>query len=206
MVACGLSRILAAGLICWAAASAAHAAGGAQAAAGPPELRDYDVAELGVGGPIALTDQHGQPFTLAQLQGHVALMFFGYTYCPDVCPLSMSKLTQVRRSLGETGSKIRTVFITIDPERDTRARMKAFVENFPGDVIGLTGSKAQIDQVARRYRTRFSKGEASGNADYLLAHTAYLYVLDGHGKVRYMFPPDVDDALLATAARWLIAH
>jgi protein SCO1/2 len=173
---------------------------------GPPELEDYNVSQLSVGGPFTLTDQDGKPFRVAQLRGKVVLMFLGYTFCPDVCPLSMSKLTRVKESLGAAGGKVQIVFITIDPERDTPARMKSYVDNFPGRAIGLTGTRSQVDQVGRLYRARFRKGEARSDTDYLMAHTAYLYVLDGKGKVRYMFPPDTEQALLATATRWLLAQ
>jgi protein SCO1/2 len=178
----------------------------AQPTAGPKELDDYDVADLQVGGPFTLTDQDGKPRSLAQLKGKVVMMFFGYTYCPDVCPLSMTKITAVQKQLGAQGAATQAVFITVDPARDTPVRMKSFVENFPGKPLGLTGNDAQIAKVAKLFRTKYRRGEERSATDYLMAHTAYLYLLDRKGAVRYMFPPDVDDALLASGARWLLTH
>ena len=142
--------------------------------AGPKELDDYDVADLRVGGPFTLTDQDGKPHSLVQMHGKVVLMFFGYTYCPDVCPLSMTKITGVQKQLGAQGANTQAVFITVDPARDTPARMKSSVENFPGKALGLTGNDAQIAQVAKLFRTKYRKGEERSATDYLMAHTAYL--------------------------------
>jgi len=170
----------------------------------PPTLADYDVQKLTLGGDFALTNHHGKRARLQDYRGRVVVMFFGYTYCPDVCPVTMSKVGRVRKDLGKRAPKLQVLFVSIDPARDTPQRLKAYVENFDSDAVALTGTEAEVKAVTGLFRVRYEKEASESPANYLVSHTAYLYMLDTHGKLRYVFPPDVDDGLLVEAARLLL--
>jgi protein SCO1/2 len=164
-----------------------------------PTLADYDVSKLTLGGDFTLTDTSGRRIALKSFRGRAVLMFFGYTYCPDVCPVTLATMARIKHALGAKGSQFQPLFITIDPERDTPARLKAYVANFEGGAIALRGTLTEIRHVADLYRARFEKEDPQATKDYLMGHTAYLYLLDGTGKLRYVFPPDVEDSLLTEA-------
>src|SRR5579862_6634820 len=110
---------------------------------------------LAVGGDFALTDYNGQRFELSSLRGKAVLIFFGYTSCPDVCPTTLSKLSEVYKKLGGDAKRVKTLYITVDPGRDTPAVMKDDLSNFEVDAVGLTGSKAQIDKVVAEYGAQY---------------------------------------------------
>jgi len=169
-----------------------------------PVLADYDVARLTLGGDFALTNQDGRRTQLKQFRGRVVVLFFGYTYCPDICPVTLVKIARVRKGLGRQARKLQPVYVTIDPARDTPARLKAYLENFDAGAVGLTGTPAEIAMATRLYRVRYEREESKSATDYLVSHTAYVYLVDRRGKLRYVFPPDVDDELLAEAARRLL--
>ena len=171
-----------------------------------PTLADYEVQKLKLGGDFTLTNQDGKPTNLNQVRSKVVVLFFGYTYCPDVCPITMTKLDRVRKKLGKLAGTLQPVFVSIDPERDTPVRLKAYLANFDPGTIALTGTKEQIERAAGLYRARYEKEEVKSSVQYLMAHTAYIYMLDGTGKLRYIFPPDVDDALLFDATKKLAAE
>jgi protein SCO1 len=175
----------------------------------PPTLADYDVHTLRLGGDFTLTNQDSKPTSLKAYRGRVVVVFFGYTYCPDVCPVTMVKMGRVRMLLGKRGPSLETIFVSIDPARDTPQRLKAYLANFdtgPGGrgTIALTGSDAQVKKATDLFRVRYEKEEPTGKDQYLMAHTAYLYMLDGRGRLRYVFPPDVPDQMLADGIHKLL--
>ena len=148
-----------------------------------------------LGGAFTLTDQDGKPFQQADLKGRVSILFFGYTHCPDICPAVLARVAQVYRRLDEAGmgDKVQPVFITFDPERDTAEHLKAYLPWFKADMIGLTGTLAEIQQVAEQYGVVFIKGEEdSGEAaqSYLFTHSDYIYLLDDQARVRKLYPAD----------------
>src|SRR5579862_3996206 len=106
---------------------------------------------LAVGGDFALTDDNNQPFELSSLRGKAVLIFFGYTSCPDVCPTTLSKLSSVQKQLGPDATRVKTLYITVDPDRDTPAVLKADLGYFDLDALGLTGTKSEIDNVVGLY-------------------------------------------------------
>lgn len=179
------------------------------AAAEPPPLRapvlaDYDVANLTLGGDFALTNQDGKRTRLKDYRGRVVVLFFGYTYCPDVCPATLVKIARVRKGLGQQGRKLQPVYVTVDPERDTPQRLKSYLENFDAGAVGLTGTSAEVAVATKMYRVRFEREDSRSASEYAVSHTAYVYLLDRRGKLRYVMPPDVDDKLLAEGARRLL--
>ncbi|MDC7682602.1 SCO family protein [Asticcacaulis sp. BYS171W] len=135
-----------------------------------------------IGGPFTLTDQYGRPQTEAVLNKKWTAVFFGFTYCPDICPLTLQTLDQAKKKLGKDGDKLQFVFITVDPERDTPEALKAYLSSggFPQGVIGLTGTPDQIAAVAKAYRATYEKvGEGK---DYTMNHTSVIYLMNPKGE------------------------
>lgn len=141
-----------------------------------------------IGGDFALTDHNGERFELTSLRGKVVLIFFGYSFCPDVCPTTLSKLTTVAQQLGEDREKVKTLYITVDPERDTPDVLKLDLSNFQLDALGLTGTKGEIDPVVKLFGATYQIIPTPNSAaKYTVTHSTRLYALDPNGKVRLVF-------------------
>ena len=141
-----------------------------------------------VGGPFQLVDQDGRPVDEKILNGKWSAVFFGFTYCPDVCPTTMQALGAAKRQLGPKGDKLQVVFITVDPERDTPAQLKTYLsyEVFPQGTIGLTGSPEQVAAAAKAYRVYYKKnGEGEG---YLVDHSTAAYLMNPKGRFDRVLP------------------
>ena len=136
-----------------------------------------------IGGPFALTDTGGKPFIDKDLRGSYAVLYFGYTFCPDVCPTTLNQLAEALDRLGPKAKLVRPVFITIDPRRDTPGVMKQYVQAFSPDLIGLTGTEAQIGAVAREFRVYYAPHRTGdGPNDYTMDHSSVLYLIGPDGK------------------------
>jgi len=140
------------------------------------------IAGIAIGGPFELTDQHGATVTEASLKGHPSAMFFGYTFCPDVCPTTLSDLSLLLQKLGPDGDRLKAYFVTVDPERDTREHMADYLQAFDPRLIGLTGSRDEIDRMLKAYRV-YSKKIPGDGGDYTMDHTAAVYLLDSDGRL-----------------------
>jgi protein SCO1 len=140
------------------------------------------IAAIAIGGPFELTDQHGAKVTEASLKGHPSAMFFGYTFCPDVCPTTLSDLSLLLQKLGPDGDRLKAYFVTVDPERDTREHMADYLQAFDPRLIGLTGSRDEIDRMLKAYRV-YSKKIPGDGGDYTMDHTAAVYLLDSDGRL-----------------------
>jgi protein SCO1/2 len=137
-----------------------------------------------VGGPFSLVDQHAKPVTEETYRGRLMLVYFGYTYCPDVCPTTLARIGQALDQLSpEERKQIAPVFITIDPARDTPAQLAQYVPNFHPDLIGLTGSAEEIGKVEKEYRV-YAKRVDEPNGTYSMDHSSILYVMGKNGKFR----------------------
>jgi protein SCO1/2 len=147
-----------------------------------------------IGGPFTLTDQHGATVTEAALKGHPSAMFFGYTYCPDVCPTTLYDMSTYLKQLGPDGDKLKVYFVTVDPERDTQAQMATYLGSFDPRITGLTGSRAAIDKVLTEYRI-YSKKVPQDDGNYIMDHSASVYLFDRDGTftstLDYQEKPDV---------------
>jgi protein SCO1/2 len=128
---------------------------------------------------FSLIDQHGQPFQLSKQRGHVLLLFFGYTLCPDVCPLTVAHFKQIRGNLGQDAEQVKFLFITTDPEVDTPEILDLFLNKFDSTFIGLTGSRAELEPIWKNYGV-YEEKESTGSVD----HSAYIYVIDAQGNLR----------------------
>lgn len=158
-----------------------------------------------IGGDFTLTDQNAQPFRLADSDGKIRLLFFGFTMCPDVCPLTLSKVVQIRQLLGEDSGELLTLFVSVDPERDTPEKLRAYLRFFDlGDVRALTGTTDEIDTVVSLFKATYEK-EATDSADhYLINHTSYLFLIDREGRVRGIFGVSSKAGEVVRAIRSLI--
>jgi protein SCO1/2 len=134
---------------------------------------------------FALTDENGGLFRLSDQQGNVVLLFFGYTSCPDVCPTTLATWRKIHEALGDDARRVRFVFVTVDPERDTAERLGLHVNAFNPDFIGLTGAPDELDPVYEAFDVYYEKDTSSGSAlGYLINHTATTFVLDPQGRWR----------------------
>ena len=159
-----------------------------------------------VGGPFTLTDQTGKKVTEKDFLGHYMLVFFGYTYCPDVCPTELQVMSAALDGMGSKADNIQPIFITIDPQRDTAEVMKQYVANFYPRLMGLTGTPEEIANVAKAYRVYYSKVDSkSGGDDYLMDHSSIVYLMDTHGTFLKHFTYTTDAAELAKAIEAAIA-
>jgi protein SCO1 len=161
-------------------------------AAGAPQSAQFSGRAL-VPPPAAmdftLQASDGSEFQLSQQRGKVVLLNFGYTFCPDVCPTTLVELSQVRARLGDAAKRVQTAFITLDPERDTPERLSIYTKAFDPTFIGLTGSTEQLAHVRTMYGVVAEKETSQGtSAGYLIAHSAYTYVIDPDGRLRLLFP------------------
>jgi protein SCO1/2 len=139
-----------------------------------------DAGGLAIGGPIQLTDQNGAKFDSASLAGKPYGVFFGYTHCPDVCPTTLSDISQATDEIGGKAKDFTTLFVTIDPERDTVPVMKDYLSNFTTKAVGLTGTPDEVATAAKAFRVYYKKVPTS-DGSYTMDHTAVLYLMDSHG-------------------------
>lgn len=148
----------------------------------PPTESGTQTGEALIGGPFTLKNQNGKVVKDADLRGKLMLVFFGFTHCPDVCPTDLAVMTQVVKQLGKDADKVATLFITIDPERDTVAVMKEYMSNFDPHIQGLTGTREQVDVAIKAYRVYANKVKSPDGKDYTMDHSAFLYLMGKDGK------------------------
>ncbi len=142
-----------------------------------------------IGGPFELVDHKGKTVTESNYSGNYLLVFFGYTYCPDVCPTELQVIGGAMDLLGEAGAKVRPLMVTIDPERDTVAAMADYMSNFHPSLTGLTGSLEQVKAAAKAYRVYYSKNPPDEDGDYFMDHTSFVYLMGPDGKYLHHFSP-----------------
>src|ERR1700730_18907866 len=160
------------------------------------------------GGDFTLTDYNGQRFELSSLRGKAVVILFGYTSCPDACPTTLSKLSSVYKRLGDDAKRVKTLYVSVDPERDTPAVLKADLGSFSVDALGLTGTKAEIDKVVALYGAEYEIIPTPDSAaKYSVAHTTTLYALGASGRTRLEFPYDASvDQIVKGLQAILAAH
>jgi protein SCO1/2 len=154
-----------------------------------------------IGGPFRLTEAGGARVDQSLLEGKWTAVYFGYTFCPDVCPTTLAALAQAQTRLGDRARNFQVVFITVDPARDTPAQLKAYLSSpaFPRGAIGLTGSLSEIKAVAAAYRVYFSN--SGDGPDYSVDHTSIVYLMDPRGR----FVKPIASATPADMAREIAA-
>jgi protein SCO1 len=156
-------------------------------------------------GDFTLTSQTGDSLSLSDLRGKAVLLFFGYTHCPDVCPMTLAEFKQVKRELGDAADRAAFVFVSVDGERDTPERLAAYVGAFDPDFIGLTGDEATLRQIGRDYGLFFQRSTYDNTqADYLVDHTSSSFVVGPEGRLRIIYPYDTDPAIIAEGIATLL--
>lgn len=131
-----------------------------------------------------LIDDNGKPVDASHFAGKINLMYFGYTHCPDVCPLTLTHLHVVLQRLGAQADQVHVLFVSVDPARDTPALLHQYVTAFDPRVTGLTGTPAQIAAIAKRYRAAFNRDAVKSDGSYDVSHSSGIYVFDGDGHAR----------------------
>lgn len=153
-----------------------------------------------------LMNQYGEPFKLSDQRGKVVLIFFGYTNCPDVCPVTLSEFKYVKDGLGDQADEVTFVFITVDPERDTPEWLGTHLANFDPDFVGLTADRETLEEVWRDYGVYQEKQETGSAAGYLVSHTARSYAVDKEGNWRLTYPFEMDRKAILEDVRHLVAE
>lgn len=155
-----------------------------------------------IGGAFALTDQTGKVRTDADFRGQLMLVYFGFTYCPDICPTDLQQIGLAMEQLGDDAKNVQPLFITLDPERDTADHLAQYVPLFHPRLIGLTGSIESVQKAADAYRVYY-KRVATGTKpdDYTVDHSAFIYLIDRDGKYLGFFPPGTDAAKMVGMIR-----
>jgi cytochrome oxidase Cu insertion factor (SCO1/SenC/PrrC family) len=151
-----------------------------------------------IGGPFTLTDQNGTERHAEDFRGKLMLIYFGYTYCPDVCPTELQTMSEALDRLGAKGDAVQPIFITVDPARDTPEQLKSYAENFHPRLLALTGSAEQIAQVARAYKV-FYQPVKQGDGEYLMDHSSIVYLMDRDGHYLAHFGGNLNAEQMAAA-------
>jgi protein SCO1/2 len=136
-----------------------------------------------------LTDDSGKPVGAADYRGKLVLLYFGYTHCPDVCPLTLAHLHVVMQKLGPLADNVRILFVSVDPVRDTPAVLHTYANAFDTHTIGLTGSTSDIETLSKRYRSAFTREPGDADGSYEVSHSSAVYVFDQAGKARVLSTP-----------------
>lgn len=177
-VASVLALAVSAGIAWWQVQNAASTVGSATKSAVP------------IGGAFTMTDHTGKTVTDADFRGKYLLVYFGYTYCPDVCPTELGAMAKALDLLGQQSVKVQPLFITVDPERDTVAHLKDYVGLFHPDLVGLTGTPEQVRDTARAYRVYYAKAPQKDAKpdEYLMDHSSFIYLMAPDGGFAGVYP------------------
>lgn len=162
------------------------------------------VAGAKIGGAFTLTDHNGNAVTEKLFEGKYKLIYFGFTFCPAICPTELQKITKTLKTLGPEGENILPVFITVDPERDTVEVMKNYVSLFHPRLIGLTGTPEQIEQAKKAYKIYAAKAQDPDNNDYTMDHSSFIYFIEPEGDLLGIYrTEDTADMMAADIQKYL---
>jgi protein SCO1/2 len=153
-----------------------------------------------VGGPFTLTDQTGRERSDRDFRGKLMIVYFGYTFCPDVCPADLMAVTQALDALGPAADGIQPIFITVDPERDSKV-LAEYVSAFHKSLIGLTGSRQEIRKVANAYKAFYAKVPGEHDGEYAIDHTGVIYLMGRDGEYLGFMPPQTGPEKLTEVLR-----
>lgn len=146
---------------------------------------------------FTLTDQDGRTATAEDFKGKITLLYFGFTNCPYACPTTLAHLAQVLKRLGTTADSVRVIFVSVDPTRDSSAVLKRYTASFAPQIVGMTGSDAQLTAVTKRYRVAYRRDEPDANGNYNVYHSSAVFVFDGSGRARLLTTSDEPEEQLA---------
>jgi protein SCO1/2 len=157
-----------------------------------------------IGGPFTLTDHTGRARSDSEFRGRLMIVYFGYTFCPDVCPTDLQAITQALNALGPLAAEVQPIFITIDPERDTKV-LAEYVSAFHPSLIGLTGSSAEIRKVANAYKAFYTKVSDERTNEYSIDHSGVIYLMGRNGEYLGFMPPQTGPERLTEILRTYLA-
>jgi protein SCO1 len=160
-----------------------------------------------IGGPYTLTATNGAQVNERTYRGKWLLIYFGYTFCPDACPTALNNMSVALEKLGTRANNIQPLFVTIDPQRDTRGVMADYLKSFDPRILGLTGTQDEINTVIKEFHLYVSRDKSDANAnDYIVSHSSYLYLMDPHGVFAAVLQGTATGDEIAAWARQEIAH
>jgi protein SCO1/2 len=175
-----------------------------------PPPQDAPLAGSTVGGPFTLTDSSGKTVRWSDFAGKYRIVYFGYTYCPDVCPNEMTELmkgfAQYKSEHPKLAAQIVPMFISVDPARDTPARVGEFTHAFSDDLLGLTGTPEQVAQAAKAFAVYYQKGETTSDGGYFVNHSTQAYLMGRKGEPIALVPVDANDkgaSVKASLEKWV---
>ena len=153
---------------------------------------------------VTLQGSNGELVSLADFDDQVVVVYFGYTYCPDVCPITMAKLARARAMLGEDAEKVQVVMVSVDPERDSPEVLREYAARFHPTFLGLTGDPADIDRIATVYGVYYEAVDTTSSAGYLVDHTSTVMVIDRTGELKLLVSFDATDEEIAEDLSYLV--
>ena len=170
-----------------------------------PDLKfnGSDITEARLNSSFELTSHLGKSTKIKDFEGKVVAIFFGFTYCPDICPTTMYELKAIKDSLGDDGDKLQVVFVSLDPERDTIKLMESYIPSFDSSFIGLTGSGDNIKKIASQYKIFYQKVGKGKN--YTIDHSSAIYLIDKKGSIRVRHPYGSSQEMIISDIRSLIS-
>ena len=151
-----------------------------------------------------MTDQDGAPVSAASYRGDVVMLYFGYTHCLDACPTTLATLADAIGQLGAQGKRVRVLFVTVDPRRDSEPVLKRYVSNFGPQFVGLRGTRAQLTDMIKRYRVSYHYEKPDANGAYEVDHSSAVFIFGGHGRARLLAQTGAPAAVLAADLRQLL--
>jgi protein SCO1/2 len=155
-----------------------------------PKFRSTDITGASFGKELALIAHDGKPRSLADFRDKVAVLFFGYTHCPDICPTTLVDMAAVMKRLGTDAARVQVLFVTVDPERDTPEILAKYVPAFDSSFIGLSGDAAATQRVAKEFKIFYDKRAGGAPGSYTVDHSGQSYVLDTQGRLRLLVRHD----------------
>lgn len=172
-------------------------------------LRPYTYRGTLIEPPLPMADfqlinQHGENFRLSELKGKLVLVFFGYTYCPDICPITLAEFKQVKANLAQQADKVRFIFITVDPQRDSPEVLAKHLQNFDAQFIGLTGQEEELAKVWKQFGAYREIRQVEGSQNYLVDHTVRIYVLNAEQNLILTYSYDIGTRILLEDIRHLL--
>lgn len=172
----------------------------------PPRspFQGVDVTGSDIARELRLKDASGKARSLADFHGKVVVVTFGYTHCPDVCPMTLSNLASARKKLGGDGKDLQVLFVTVDPQRDTPQILAEYVPAFDPTFMGLTGTPDEVTAATKEFRVYASARPAKPGEEYTVDHSAQMFAFDKSGKLRLVFPPDMKSDAIASDLRILL--
>lgn len=169
-----------------------------------PKLNGSQINPASEAFDFRLADQNGNPYQLSDHRGKLVVLFFGYTHCPDVCPMTLAQFRDIKDSLGQQSDQVEFVLVTVDPEQDSISRMKEYVDSFDPQFFGLTGTSSVLEPVWKNYGVYLEKHTGENGSDDTVDHSTRTYLIDSQGKLILTYPFGFDSDRILQDLQYLI--